>query len=80
MFSFVVHRQGRRVVRWGHFLMTALLLTCSSTLAATGLYYLLSERWDSLAPLAGASAGCVAAVLTLLAALRTPLQHLPIIK
>ena len=67
-------------MRWGHFLMTALLLTCSSTLAATGLYYLLSERWDSLAPLAGASAGCVAAVLTLLAALRTPLQHLPIIK
>ena len=80
MFSFVVHREGRRVVRWGHFLLTALLLTACSTLTATGLYYLLSERWDPLAPLVGAGAGCVAAVLTLLAALRTPLQYLPIDK
>jgi hypothetical protein len=80
MFSFVVHRQGRRVIRWGHFLMTALLLTACSTVAATGLYYLLSERWDLLAPLAGAGAGCITAVLTLLAALCTPLQHLPIVK
>lgn len=80
MFSFVVHRQGRRVVRWGHFLMTALLLTACSTVIASGLYYLLSERWDLVAPLVGAAAGCVAAVLTLLAALRTPLQHLPIVK
>lgn len=80
MFSFMGHRQGRRIVRWGHFLMTALLLTACSTLAASGLYYLLSQRWDPLAPLAGAGAGFVASVLTLLAALRTPLQHLPIIK
>lgn len=80
MFSFVVHRHGRRVVRWGHFLMIALLLTVSSTVGAAGFYYLLAERWNPLAPLVGAGAGCVAAVLTLLAALRTPLQHLPIIK
>ena len=80
MFSFVVHRQGRRVVRWAHFLMTALLLTASSTLSAAGLYYLLAERWDPRALVVGACAGCVAAVLTLLAALRTPLQHLPIVK
>jgi len=80
MFSFVVHRQGKRAVRWGHFLMTALLLTASSTVGASGFYYLLAERWNALAPLVGAGAGCVVAVLTLLAALRTPLQHLPIIK
>lgn len=67
-------------MRWGHFLMTALLLTACSTVIASGLYYLLSERWDLVAPLVGAAAGCVAAVLTLLAALRTPLQHLPIVK
>jgi len=80
MFSFVVHRQGRRIVRWGHFLMTALLLTASSTAGASGFYYLVADRWDPLAPLVGAGAGCVCAVLTLVAALRTPLQHLPIIK
>ena len=80
MFSFVVHRQGKRVIRWGYFLATALLLTCSSTLTATGLYYLLSERWDPLAPLVGAGAGSVAAVLTLVLALRTPLQRLPMVK
>ena len=80
MFSFVVHRQGRRVVRWGYFLMTALLLVASSTVGAAGFYYLVAERWDPLAPLVGAGAGSVAAVLTLLAVLRTPLQYLPIDK
>jgi hypothetical protein len=80
MFSLVAHRQGKRVIQWGKFLMTALLLTASSTIAAAGLYYLLAEVWDSRALLVGAGAGLLASVLTLILALLTPLQRLPIIK
>jgi len=80
MFSLVAHRQGKRVVQWGKFLITALILTASSTIAAAGLYYLLAERWDSRALLVGAGAGLVASVLTLFVSLLTPLQRLPIIK
>jgi hypothetical protein len=80
MFSLVGHRHGKRVVQWGKFLATALLLTASSTLAAAGLYYLLAEQWNPLALLVGAGAGFVASVLTLVMALLTPLQRLPMIK
>jgi len=79
MFSFVGHRQGKRIVRWNYFLLTALLLTGSSTLSAAGLYYLLAGAWDSRALLVGAGAGFLASVLTLLVSLRTPLQRLPIL-
>ena len=80
MFSFVVHRQGRRIVRWGYFLSVALLLIASSTLSAVGLHYLLAERWDPRAPLVGVAAGFLAAALTLIIALRTPLERLRVIK
>jgi len=80
MFSLIGHRHGKRVVQWDKFLATALLLTASSTLTAAGLYYLLAGQWNPLALLVGAGAGFVASVLTLIVALRTPLQRLPMIK
>jgi uncharacterized membrane protein len=80
MFSLVAHRQGKRVIQWRKFLLTALMLTASSTIAAAGLYFFLAERWDSRALLVGAGAGFVASVLTLIVSLFTPLQRLPIIK
>jgi hypothetical protein len=80
MFNLVGHRQGKRVVLWRRFLLTTLLLTASSTLAAAGLFHLLAGRWDSRALLVGAGAGFAASVLTLIVALFTPLQRLPLIK
>ena len=80
MLSLVGHRQGRKVIRWGCVLVAAI---CSATLAgaiASGLYYLLAKMWDPLVPIVGAGAGLVATVFTLLAALRTPLHRLPLLK
>jgi uncharacterized membrane protein YagU involved in acid resistance len=80
MLSLVGHRQGRRVIRWGCVLLTGLSFTMGATLVAAGLYYLLARQWSSLALLVGAAAGITATLITLLAALRTPLQRLPLLK
>jgi hypothetical protein len=80
MFSLVGHRQGKRVIRWGHFLKVALLLTVSSTLAAAGLYFILAGQWSLLAAEIGAGAGFGVSLLTLLLSLCTPLERLPILK
>jgi hypothetical protein len=80
MFSLVGHRQGRRIIRWGHVLKVMLLLTASSTLTAAGLYFLLAGQWSLLAVEIGAGAGFVVSVATLIISLCTPLERLPIIK
>jgi uncharacterized membrane protein YagU involved in acid resistance len=80
MISLVGHRQGRRVIRWGYVLLVGFSFTAFSMLVAVGLYYLLAQRWSPLALLVGTAAGIIATVLTLLAALRTPLHQLPLLK
>src|SRR5688572_3359888 len=80
MLSLVGHRQGRKVIRWGYVLLTGFSFTSLSMLVAAGLYYLLSQQWDPLVLIVGAVAGITATVLTLLTALRTPLQRLPLLK
>jgi hypothetical protein len=80
MISLVGHRQGRRVIRWGYVFLATFLFTGVGTFVAAGLYYLLSRQWNPLALLVGAGAGVLATVLTLLAALRTPLHQLPLLK
>jgi uncharacterized membrane protein YagU involved in acid resistance len=80
MLSLVGHRQGRRVIRWGYVLLTGFSFTTLSMLVAAGLYYLLARQWSSLALLVGAAAGITATLITLLVALRTPLQRLPLLK
>jgi hypothetical protein len=80
MFSVVAHRQGKRVVQWDKFLMTTVLLVTFSTLSAVGLYYLLAGQWNPKSLVVGAGAGFLASVLTLLVALLTPLQRLPMLK
>lgn len=80
MLSLVGHRQGRRVIRWGCVLLAGFSFTAFSMLVAEGLYYLLAKQWSPLALLVGAAAGITATVLTLLAAWRTPLQRLPLLK
>ena len=80
MISLVGHRQGRRVIRWGYVFLAALLFTGIGTFVSSALYYLLAPQWNPLALLVGAGAGILATVLTLLAALRTPLHQLPLLK
>jgi uncharacterized membrane protein YagU involved in acid resistance len=80
MLSLVGHRQGRRVIRWGWVLVAGLSFTALSMMVAAVLYYLLAQQWSPLALLVGAAAGLTATVLTLLAALRTPLHQLPLLK
>lgn len=80
MLSLVGHRQGRKVIRWGCVILAAMGSTTVGGAIAAGLYYLLAGAWDPLVPLVGAGAGLVATILTLLAALRTPLHQLPLLK
>jgi uncharacterized membrane protein YagU involved in acid resistance len=80
MLSLVGHRQGRKVIRWGNVLLAAFGFTILSMLVAAGLYYLLAQQWNPIALVVGAVAGITATILTLLAALRTPLHQLPLLK
>jgi uncharacterized membrane protein YagU involved in acid resistance len=80
MLSLVGHRQGRKVIRWGIVLLAAFVFTALSMLVAAGLYYLLAQQWNPIALVVGAVAGITATILTLLAALRTPLHQLPLLK
>jgi hypothetical protein len=80
MISLVGHRQGRRVIRWGYVVLATFLFAAIGTFVAAGLYYVLADQWTPVAFLAGAGAGLFATVLTLLAALRTPLHQLPLLK
>jgi uncharacterized membrane protein YagU involved in acid resistance len=68
------------VIRWGIVLLAAFVFTALSMLVAAGLYYLLAQQWNPIALLVGAVAGIAATILTLLAALRTPLHQLPLLK
>jgi hypothetical protein len=80
MFSLVGNRHGRKVIRWGYVIVAAFLITLLAGAVAAGLYAALSGSWDPRVLLVGPVAGLVATVLTLLAALRTPLQRLPILR
>lgn len=80
MFSLVGNRHGRRVIRWGYVIVAGLFITILAGVAAAGLYAALTGSWNPLVLSVGPAVGFVATLLTLLAALRTPLQRLPILK
>jgi|KBSSwiStaDraftv2_1062776.scaffolds.fasta_scaffold434972_2 hypothetical protein len=80
MFSLVGNRHGRKVIRWGYVISAGLLISLIAGPAAAGLYAALTKSWNPLVLLLGPIVGLAATLLTLGAALRTPLQRLPLIK
>jgi hypothetical protein len=80
MFSLVGNLQGRKVIRWGYVILTCFLITIVAGLVAAGLFAALTGQWNPLVLLVGPVVGVLATALTLLAALRTPLQRLQLLK
>ena len=70
---------GRREIRWGYVALAAMLTTILAGLAAAGLYALMTQEWNPLVLLVGPVVGLVGTGLTLLVALRTPVQRLPML-
>ena len=79
MISLVGNRMGRREIRWGYVVLAAMLTTILAGLAAAGLYALMTQEWNPLVLLVGPVVGLVGTGLTLLVALRTPVQRLPML-
>ena len=80
MFSLVGNRHGKKVIRWGYVIVAGFLITVLAGGGAAGLYAALSGTWEPRVLLVGPIAGVIATMLTLLTALRTPLQRLPILR
>lgn len=79
MFQLVGNRQGRKVVRWGYVLLSCLLLTVCSALAAAGIYYLAAQIWNPLILWVGPIVGLGATLSTLVISLLTPIDKLPLL-
>jgi CHASE2 domain-containing sensor protein len=77
--TLVGKRRNRRAICWSGFFKLTVLMVLAGTLLATGAYLLLVQRWNPQAPLAGAGAGLVTSLITLVANLFTPLYRLPIL-
>ena len=80
MFSLIGNQRGRRSIRWGCVLMAGALTSLVAGGVAAGLYSAFTQSWDPRSLLLGPAVGLMATFLTLLAALRTPLQRLPLVK
>jgi hypothetical protein len=70
-------RNGRRVVVWRGVFKLLLLSWLVGVPAATGVYLLVVQRWNPLAPLAGLAAGLASTLLAILFNLFTPKRSLP---
>ena len=79
MISLVGNRMGRKEIRWGYVALAVLVSTVLAGLAAAGLYALLGGEWNPLILLVGPVVGVLGTGLTLLLALRTPVQRLPML-
>ena len=79
MFQLVGNRQGRKVVRWGYVLLSCVLLTSSSALAAAGIYYLAAHTWNPVILYVGPAVGLGATICTLIISLMTPVEKLPLL-
>ncbi len=77
--TLVGKRNGRRVICWAPWLKLTAVTVCTGILLATAVYVLLAQRWNSLAPLAGAGAGLTASLLCIIVNLITPFGRLPTI-
>jgi len=77
--TLVGRRRNRRAICWSGFFKLTLLTVVAGTLLATGVYFLLVQRWNPQAPLAGAGAGLATSLITLVANLFTPLHRLPVL-
>jgi hypothetical protein len=75
-FALVKNRKGRRVVCWGPFLKVTLLMLAIPAGTSSGIYYLITKRWNSLALYAGLGAGVLTTLLVLIFALSTPLHKM----
>jgi hypothetical protein len=75
-FALVKNRKGKRVVCWGSFLKVALLMLVIPTAASSGMYYLITKRWNALALYGGLAAGAATTIVVLIFALATPLHKL----
>ncbi len=79
IFQLVGNRQGRKVIRWGYVLLSCVLLTGSSALAAAGIYYLAAHTWNPLILWVGPIVGLGATICTLILSLLTPVEKLPLL-
>jgi len=80
MFSLIGNQRGRRSIRWGCVLLAGVLTSLVAGGVAAGLYAAYTQSWNPAILLLGPAVGLVGTFLTLLAALRTPLQRLPLVK
>jgi hypothetical protein len=79
MFQLVGNRQGRKVVRWGYVLLSCLLLTITSALAAAGIYYIAAHDWNPVILWVGPVVGFTGTLSTLVISLLTPIDRLPLL-
>ncbi len=77
-FSLIVNHKGKRRISWGSALVLFFVLIVLPALLSVGVYYLVAERWSTLALEGGLAAGLVTAIFTLIMGLRTPLHMLPL--
>jgi hypothetical protein len=75
-FALVKNRKGKRVICWGPFLKVTLLMLAIPAGASSGIYYLITKRWDPVALYGGLGAGAATAIVVLIFALATPLHKM----
>ena len=70
-------RSGHRVIVWRGVFKLLFLSLLLGVPVATGIYWLVVERWSPLAPLMGAAASMVTTLVALTINLFTPRRYLP---
>jgi hypothetical protein len=78
MWLILVGRRGnKRVILWGNWAKTSLMVTVLAVALTTVAYLVFAQRWNPAAPLRGLFAGLGISVVLLLVNLLTPLRRLP---
>jgi len=76
----LVGRRGeKRVVLWGNWFKTSLVLIALSAALTTLAYVAFAQRWNPEAPVHGLCGGAGISLVLLMVSLLTPLKRLPML-